>query len=92
MVSGMNNLSNRSDSAVGIELSEKHSLAIMGFFVTTGLLSVVAAVFTNTVPMSNGLRSFWLVICIVTFGLTVLGVTLFFLSYKPGRPGRTDTK
>ena len=43
----------RPDSARGAELSEKHSLAILCFFVPTGLLSVVADVFTNTVPMPN---------------------------------------
>jgi hypothetical protein len=53
---------------------EKHSLAIMGFFITTGVLSVLADAFTKTVLMLNGLRDFWLVICVVTFGLMVAGV------------------
>jgi len=77
----------RPDSARGAELSEKHSLAILCFFVPTGLLSVVADVFINTVPMPNGLRDFWLVICVVTFGLLLVGITLFFLSYKTSKPG-----
>jgi hypothetical protein len=64
------------------QVSEKHSLALLCFFTTTGLLMVVADVFTNTVPMPAGLRDFWLVICITTFGLLLIGITLFFLSYK----------
>jgi cytochrome c biogenesis protein CcdA len=74
------------DSARRVELSEKHSLALMGFFILVGLLSVLADVFTNTVPMPQGLRDFWLVICVVTFGLMIAGVTLFALSYKPTKP------
>ena len=58
---------------------EKHALALLGFFTTTGLLSVVAAVFTNTVPMPAGLRDICLIICVITFGLLVIGITLFFL-------------
>ena len=76
----------RLDSARRVEPSEKHSLVFMCFFIITGLLSVLADVFTNTVPMPSGLRDFWLVICAVTFGLMVAGVTLFALSYKTGRP------
>jgi cytochrome c biogenesis protein CcdA len=66
----------------GVKVSEKHALALLGFFTTTGLLSVVAAVFTNTVPMPAGLRDICLIICVITFGLLVIGITLFFLSYK----------
>ena len=69
--------SRRPDSARGVEMLEKHSLAIMGFFITTGLLSVLADAFTNTVSMLNGLRDFWFVICVVTFGLMVAGVHSF---------------
>ena len=50
-----------------VELSEKHSLALLGFFVPTGLLSVVADIFTNMVPMPAGLRYFWLAICVITY-------------------------
>jgi H+/Cl- antiporter ClcA len=79
--------SRRPNSARRAELSEKHSLALLGFFIIAGLLSVLADVFTNTgLPMPNGLRDFWLVICVVTFGLMVAGVTLFALSYKPTKP------
>jgi purine-cytosine permease-like protein len=81
------NGSRRPNSARRVEPSEKHSLPFMYFFVITGLLSVVADVFTNTVPMPSGLRDFWLVICLVTFGLLLVGITLFFLSYKTSKPG-----
>jgi hypothetical protein len=74
--------SRRPDSQRGVEVSEKHSLALLCFFTTTGLLTVVADIFTNTVPMPAGLRYFWLVICVISFGLLVIGITLFFLSYK----------
>ena len=84
--------SHRPDSARRLELSEKHSLAFMYFFVTTGLTSVVADVFTNTVPMPNGMRDFWAVICVVTFVLSVVGITLFFLSYKTSKPGDRYSK
>jgi hypothetical protein len=66
----------------GVEVSEKHSLTLLGFFTATGLLSVVAAIFTTMLPMPAGLRYFWLVICVITFGLLLTGITLFCLSYK----------
>jgi hypothetical protein len=72
----------RPDSERGAEVSEKHSLALLCFFTTTGLLTVVADIFTNTVPMPASLRDFWLVICVISFGLLVIGITLFFLSYE----------
>jgi purine-cytosine permease-like protein len=43
---------------------------------------VVADIFTNMVPMPAGLRYFWLAICVITFGILLIGITLFFLSYK----------
>ncbi len=79
----------RPDSERRAELSEKHSLALLGFFTTTGLLSVVADVLINTVPMPAGLRDIWLVVCVITFGLLITGITLFFLSYKSKQPSTT---
>jgi hypothetical protein len=76
----------RRDSERGVKVSEKHALALLCFFTTTGLLSVVADVFTNMVPMPAGLRDFWLVICVTAFGLSVTGITLFVLSYKSKQP------
>jgi hypothetical protein len=70
------------DSERGVKLSEKHALALLCFFTITGLLSVVADVFTNTVPMPAGLREVCLFVCIITFGLLTTGITLFFLNYK----------
>ena len=72
----------RPDSARGVKVSEKHALALLGFFTITGLLSVVADVFANTVPMPAGLQDFSVVVCVITFGLLVTGIALFFLSYK----------
>jgi hypothetical protein len=79
----------RPDSERRVKVSEKHALTLLCFFTTTGLLSVVADVFTNTVPMPAGLRDFCLVICVITFGLLVTGITLFFLSYKSKQPSAT---
>ena len=87
----MNRLLHRKSPSIGgrspgskrsVELPEKHSLVLLGFFVPTGLVSVVADIFTNMVPMPAGLRYFWLAICVITFGPLLIGITLFFLSYK----------
>jgi hypothetical protein len=80
--------SRRPDSERRVKLSEKHSLALLGFFTASGLLSVVTAIFTTMLPMPGGLRYFWLVICVITFGLLLIGITLFCLSYEstPTRP------
>jgi purine-cytosine permease-like protein len=82
-------VSRRPDSERGVKLSEKHSLALLFFFTTTGLLMVVADIFTNTVPMPAGLRDFWLAICVTAFGLLMIGIALFFLSYKRKQPSTT---
>jgi hypothetical protein len=79
--------SRRPDSARGVEMLEKHSLAIMGFFITTGLLSVLADAFTNTVSMLNGLRDFGSLFVSLPSVLWWPGFTLFFLSYKTSKPG-----
>jgi hypothetical protein len=81
--------SRRPHSERGVKVSERHALALLGFFTTTGLLSVVADVFTNTVPMPAGLRDLWLVICVISFALLLTGITLFFLSYKSKQPSTT---
>jgi hypothetical protein len=80
----------RPDSERALKPSEKHAIALLCFFTTTGLLSVVADVFTNTVPMPAGLRDLWLVICVITFGLLLMGITLFFLSYKSKQPSTAE--
>jgi purine-cytosine permease-like protein len=93
----MNTLLHRKSPSIGgrspgsersVEVSEKHSLALLCFFTLAGLLSVVTAIFTTMLPMPGGLRYFWLVICVTTFGLLLIGITLFCLSYesKPTRP------
>jgi hypothetical protein len=70
-----------SSSARGLELSEKHSLALLGFFTFSGLLSVIASVFT-TMLTSGALRDFWLAVCIAAFITLLVGITRFFLSYQ----------
>jgi hypothetical protein len=72
----------RPESGRGVKVSEKHALVLLYFFTATGLLSVVADVFTNTIPMPAGLRDICLVVCVTTFGLLMTGIALFFLSYK----------
>lgn len=69
-----------------LKISEKHALVLLCFFTTIGLLSVVADVFTNTVPMAAGLRDLCLLICVTTFGLLLAGIALFFASYKSKQP------
>jgi hypothetical protein len=69
-----------------VEVKEDHSLALLCFTTANGLLSFVAAMFTTMLPLSAGWRYFWLVICLVTFGLSVVGMVLFCLSYKGNKP------
>ena len=76
----------RPDSERRLIVPEKHALVLLCFFTITGLLSAVADVFTNTVPMAAGLRDLCLVICVTTFGLLLAGISLFFVSYKSKQP------
>ena len=69
-----------------VELSEKHSLALLCFTTANGLLSFVVAMFTTMLTLSASWRYFWLVICLVTFGLSLVGMVLFCLSYKGNKP------
>jgi hypothetical protein len=70
-----------SSSARALAVSEKHSLALLGFFTLSGLLYVTAAVFT-TMLTSGVLRDPFLVITITVFVGMLVGVTLFALSYQ----------
>jgi hypothetical protein len=92
----MNTLVHRKSPSIGgrspgskrsVELSEKHPLALMCFFTANGLLSFIAAMFTTMLTLSAGWRYFWLVICLATFGLSLIGIVLFCLSYKTNKPG-----
>jgi uncharacterized transporter YbjL len=60
-----------------VEVTEKRSLALLCFITPTGLLSILAAMFTTMLPLSAGWRYFWLAICLVTFGLLLTWVVLF---------------
>ena len=70
------------------EVTEAHSLALLCFTTANGLLSIVAAMFTTMLPLSDGWRYFWLVICLVTFGLSLVGTGLFLVSYQGGQTRR----
>ena len=92
----MNALLHRKSPSIGgrnpgskrsVELSEKHSLALLCFTTANGLLSFVAAMFTTMLTLSAGWRYFWLVICRATFGPSLVGTVLFCLSYKKNKPG-----
>jgi len=48
----------------------------------SGLLSFIAAMFTTMVRLSAGLRNLWLVICLASLVLSLVGMALFCLSYQ----------
>jgi hypothetical protein len=67
--------------------SEKRSLAILYFATASGLLSILAAMCATILSSSARGQYFWLAICLVTFGLLLIGLIRFGLSdqaYKPG--------
>jgi hypothetical protein len=87
----MNTLLHRKSPSVGgrspgsersVEVSEEHSLALLCFTTANGWLSFIAAMFTTMLTLSAGWRYFWLAICLATFGLSLIGIVLFCLSYK----------
>jgi hypothetical protein len=65
-----------------VEMREDRSIALLCFTTVNGLLSFVAAMFTNLLPLSVAWRYFWLIICIATFGLALTGIVLFSRSYS----------
>lgn len=69
-----------------VKLAEEHSLALLCFTTANGLLSFIAAMFTTMLTLRAGWRYFWLVICLATFGFSLVGVVLFCLSYKKNKP------
>jgi len=62
--------------------SEGRSIGRLFKTAVFGLLSFLAAIFTTTLPLPAGWRSFWLIICLFTFALAVTGIVLFERSYK----------
>jgi VIT1/CCC1 family predicted Fe2+/Mn2+ transporter len=62
--------------------SERLSLARLCIATLFGLLFAVAAVFTTMLPLSDGWRIFWLVICLCTFALALISIVLFQRGYK----------
>jgi branched-subunit amino acid permease len=69
---------------------EDHALALLCFTTANGLLSFVAAMFTTMLPFPARWRYFWLVICLVAFGLSLVGIILFRLSYKENNAVRVQ--
>ena len=59
-----------------VEVTEKRTLALLCFITASGLLSMVSAMFTTMLPLSAGWRNFWLIICLITFGLLLTGLVL----------------
>jgi hypothetical protein len=70
-----------------IALSEKRSLAILCFATASGLLSLLAALCATVLSSSAGGQYFWLAICLVTFGVLLIEVVRFGLSYQADKPG-----
>jgi branched-subunit amino acid permease len=64
----------------------RRSAGLLCFTTANGLLAFVAAMFTTMLPLSVGWRYFWLVICLVALGLTLIGLVRFILSYKRDKP------
>jgi VIT1/CCC1 family predicted Fe2+/Mn2+ transporter len=65
-----------------VQSSEGHSLVRLFRTAVFGLLSAIAAIFTTMLPMPDGWRSFWLIICLCTFALAVTGIVRFEGGYK----------
>jgi hypothetical protein len=78
--------SHNSSSERSVEVPEKHSLELFCLTAANGLLSFLAAMFTTKLRLSAGWRNFWLVICLVTFAFSPVGIVLFCLSYKGNKP------
>lgn len=78
-------------SARALVASEKHAIHLLLFFTLSGLFSVTAAIFT-TVVTYHALRDIFLALTIVLFAGMVIGVTLFFVSYKPSAARMTNSR
>jgi hypothetical protein len=75
----------RIPSEQSVEVREDHSLALLCFTTVNGLLAFVAAMFTTMLTSSAGWRYFWLVICLVSFALSLIALVRFCLSYQGSR-------
>jgi hypothetical protein len=78
-------------SVRALAASDKHAMHLLLFFTLSGLFYVTAAVFT-TVVTYHALRDIFLALTIVLFAGMVTGVTLFFVSYKPGATRMTNSR
>ena len=70
-----------------VALSEKRSLAILCFATASGLVSLLAALGATVLSSSAGGQYFWLAVCLVTFGLLLIELVRFGLSYQADKPG-----
>ena len=70
-----------------VALSEKRSLAILGFATASGLLSLLVALCATVLSSSAGGHHFWLAICLVTFEVLLIELVRFGLSYQADKPG-----
>ena len=70
-----------------VALSEKRSLAILCFATACGLVSLLAALSATVLSSSAGGQYFWLTVCLVTFGLLLIELVRFGLSYQADKPG-----
>jgi hypothetical protein len=61
-----------------LKAEDAYGLAQLCFATAMGLTSAIAAIFTTMLPLSVGLRYFWLAVCVVTFLLAIVAVALFF--------------
>jgi hypothetical protein len=60
------------------EMPDDYALVMLLFTTLTGLAAIVAAMFTTMLPLPDFWRYFWLAVCIVSFGLCVVGIVLLF--------------
>jgi hypothetical protein len=60
------------------EMPDDYAFAMLFFTTLMGLVAFVAAMFTTMLPLPDFWRYFWLAVCIVSFGLSVVGIVLLF--------------
>jgi len=70
-----------------VALSEKRPLAILAFATANGLLSLLAALGATVLSSSAVGQYVWLAICLVTFGLMLIGLIRFGVSDQANQPG-----
>jgi|ERR1700730_6654691 hypothetical protein len=69
-----------------LKTEDRYGLGTLCFATAMGLVSAIAGVFTNMLPLSVGWRYFWLAVCVACFVLAVIGVVLFSRHPIPKSP------